>query len=103
MTTKRKETDNMEKIIEDFNSFIKKWCGSNFPHLIDSDENDGERFRQKIEQAILEAEKRGRNEVLESVEKELQRQDNPSSNSDYNSGYNQALSEVKSIIQTHKV
>lgn len=38
-------TDELEK---EFNDFIKKWCGSNYPHLIDSDENDGERFREKL-------------------------------------------------------
>lgn len=36
------------KIEEDFNLFIKKWCGNNYPHLIDSDENDGEIFRDKL-------------------------------------------------------
>lgn len=31
-----------------FNKFIEKWCKSNFPHLHDSDENDGEFIRMKI-------------------------------------------------------
>lgn len=31
-----------------FNKFIEKWCKSNFPHLIDNDENDGEFIRMKI-------------------------------------------------------
>ena len=39
-------------IEEDFNEFIKKWCGSSYPHLIDNDENDGELFRQKLRDMI---------------------------------------------------
>lgn len=31
-----------------FNKFIKKWCGKWYPHLIDSDENDGQFIRDKI-------------------------------------------------------
>lgn len=35
-------------VIEAFNKFIRKWCGSNFAHLSDSDEQDGEFMREKI-------------------------------------------------------
>jgi hypothetical protein len=38
----------MKTIEEEFNTFIKKWCGNSYPYLIDSDENDGERFREKL-------------------------------------------------------
>jgi uncharacterized protein YllA (UPF0747 family) len=37
-----------DDIIKAFNKFIEKWCGSHFPHLIDTDENDGEYMREKI-------------------------------------------------------
>ena len=37
-----------EAMVEEFDAFIEKWTGSNFPHLIDTDENDGEAFRNKI-------------------------------------------------------
>jgi len=43
--------ENKEKeieIVNDFNEFIKKWTGSSCTHLIDSDENDGEEFREKL-------------------------------------------------------
>ena len=33
------------KLIQEFDNFIKKWCGKSVPHLLDNDENDGERFR----------------------------------------------------------
>lgn len=33
--------------IEKFNVFIQKWC-PDYPHLIDSDDNDGEKIRQMI-------------------------------------------------------
>ena len=36
------------KLIQEFNNFIKKWCGDHYPHLIDSDENEGEFFREKL-------------------------------------------------------
>ena len=39
---------------EEFNSFIKKWCGDSYPHLIDSDQNDGERFRELLREQISE-------------------------------------------------
>jgi len=38
---------NLEK---QFNDFIKKWTGNNYPYLIDSDENDGEAFRLLLRQ-----------------------------------------------------
>jgi len=44
-----------EQLIEDFNEFIKKWCGNYYPHLIDSDDNDGEEFRDKIRATIRTA------------------------------------------------
>ncbi len=33
---------------EEFKAFIIKWCGESAPHLLDSDENDAERFRDSI-------------------------------------------------------
>lgn len=35
-------------LISDFNEFIEKWCGNSAPHLLDSDDNDGEFFRRKL-------------------------------------------------------
>lgn len=35
--------------IKAFNKFIKKWCGSHFSHLIDTDQQDGQFMREKIE------------------------------------------------------
>ena len=37
-----------EDVIKAFDKFIEKWCEDYFPHLIDSDENDGEFMREKI-------------------------------------------------------
>ena len=45
-----------EKLCDSFDVFIKKWTGDSYPHLIDSDENDGERFREEIREAFLEKE-----------------------------------------------
>jgi hypothetical protein len=35
-----------EDLINTVNNFIKKWCGENASHLLDSDDNDGEKLRQ---------------------------------------------------------
>ena len=39
-------------VIKAFNKFIQKWCGSNAPHLLDSDEQDGQFMREKIEDLL---------------------------------------------------
>lgn len=49
MTTKPKTVDEL------LNPFIEKWCGDNAPHLLDSDENDGERLRADINRLLVEA------------------------------------------------
>jgi hypothetical protein len=41
-----------KNLLKAFNKFIEKWCGSNFAHLIDNDENDGEFMRQKIKRLL---------------------------------------------------
>lgn len=58
-----------EDIIKEFNKFIKKWCGSYYPHLIDSDENDGEEFRQLILSSISQAKEEGRKQGMEAYKK----------------------------------
>lgn len=42
-----------ENMRERVDTFISKWCGEYAPHLLDSDENDGERLRVYLE-ALLE-------------------------------------------------
>ncbi len=63
-----------ENLIEIFNAFIKKWCGESYPHLIDSDENDGERFRELIrqkdsERAMTPKDRKIVEELVEGFEK----------------------------------
>ena len=41
-----------EELIDEFNVFIKKWCGENASHLLDSDDNDGEKFRKIISKSL---------------------------------------------------
>lgn len=50
------EVIKMKQITKEFNKFIKKWCGNNYPHLIDSDENDGEMFRELLEKTYTKEE-----------------------------------------------
>ena len=54
----------VEEIQEKFNGFIKKWCGNYYPHLIDTDENDGEEFRQFVARHVHSLIVRGKVEEL---------------------------------------
>ena len=45
--------EQFEKIEEQFNLFIEKWCEDSFMHLIDNDENDGESFRELLREKAL--------------------------------------------------
>lgn len=47
-----------EELINDFNALIKEYAEEWYPHLIDTDDNSGERFRDKITEAISQAETR---------------------------------------------
>ena len=38
--------DGLDELI---NSFIKEWCGDSAPHLLDTDDNDGQRLREAIQ------------------------------------------------------
>lgn len=58
--------ERVEEIQKKFNRFIEKWCGVNFPHLIDSDENDGEEFREELRTALTETDQQARDEEKES-------------------------------------
>lgn len=51
-----KPSQEIEEII---NPFIKKWIPEYYAHLVDSDENDGERLRQAISKLIIEARAEG--------------------------------------------
>ena len=48
-----KANDKEETFESEFNKFIMKWCGSNSAHLLDTDENDGERIRQLHDKSLL--------------------------------------------------
>jgi len=59
---------NEEKLKEEFNKFIEKWCrySDGLPassHLLDNDENDGEKFRELIKKLF--------NEYKLEIEKEI--------------------------------
>lgn len=56
-----------------FNTFLKESCGHYAPHLLDSDNNDGEVFRDGLEKLLTQAfhagEAEGRTDLLKSVTK----------------------------------
>ena len=43
--------------MKEFNDFIKKWTGNNAPYLLYNDENDAERFRDKLREIQLTRQK----------------------------------------------
>ena len=45
----------MSDIDKQLNNFITRWCGENAAHLLDNDENDGQRLRDYIAQQVKEA------------------------------------------------
>lgn len=57
-----------------FNKFIEKWCKSNFPHLIDNDENDGEFIRMKIRKLQRKAKSASqtKHELIEDIKKHIE-------------------------------
>lgn len=38
-------TKTLQEGLQEINNFIKKWTGENASHLLDNDENDGQRLR----------------------------------------------------------
>ena len=58
---------SVEEIVDEFNQFIEKWTGSSFAHLIDTDENDGERFRQRLNTYATEQRTALLTELLEYI------------------------------------
>lgn len=65
--------DNIDKkyvSIDLFNCFIEKWCGSNFPHLIDTDENDGQKFREML--YSMEDQLADKDSQIEALKKQLE-------------------------------
>lgn len=55
-------------LVDKFNEFIKKWTGGSYPHLIDSDDNDGERFREALHSTAQEHEAIGYKRGLKEAE-----------------------------------
>jgi hypothetical protein len=45
----------MSDIDKQLDNFITRWCGENAAHLLDNDENDGQRLRDYIAQQVREA------------------------------------------------
>lgn len=46
------------------NNFIKKWCGENASHLLDTDDNDGQKLRCFISSTIIEEHRKEQEDIL---------------------------------------
>ncbi len=57
--------DLKQEARDEFDEFIEKWCGKAYPHLVDSDGNDGERFRLYMDDIIEKAETAERNRLMQ--------------------------------------
>ena len=53
------------------NNFIKKWCGENASHLLDTDDNDGQKLRCFISSTIIEEHRKEQEDILLQIEKEI--------------------------------
>jgi len=47
----------MKTFEEQFDSFLRKWCSNYYPHLCDTDENDGQALRDFVEENYIEKQK----------------------------------------------
>lgn len=56
---------------EEFNKFIKKWCGNSFAHLIDNDENDGERLREFVRNNMINISEEQLKDAIHKVGKKI--------------------------------
>ena len=63
-----KHDERVEKIVEEFNQFIVTWCSGDWRHLLDTDDNDGERFRKKLTTLTKEVREQTLAEVREFVD-----------------------------------
>lgn len=69
------EWENISTELEnEFNTFIRKWTEGNYQHLLDTDENDGSRFRKSMIKAISLAYQKGlgeRKSLTENLIKDI--------------------------------
>ena len=79
-----------------FNRFIQKWCSSSYPHLIDSDDNDG----QFIRNMIASERRKERERIGAAIPKRIpdkffakDRDDSP-----WSMGYNDAINVCRAVI-----
>ena len=96
-----------------FNRFIEKWCGENYPHLIDTDDNDGQFVRDFITQqrTNLISEIREKmpgkcsedikviSDMIKNYSSRSEKDEHIGANLYRNQGYNQALTEVNNILE----
>lgn len=55
------------KIDQLVNDFIKKWLPNYYPHLVDTDENDGERLRNSLKSILSQEITKSKRETIEQV------------------------------------
>jgi hypothetical protein len=89
-----------EELINDFNALIKKFAPNWYPHLIDSDENAGEAFRQKIKQTLIRQAEMIRDEMLPDIKPFIKGIAYIYENN-VNSGFNQCRTEIKKDLNKY--
>lgn len=91
-------------------SFIKKWVPGSYAHLSDNDENDGERLRTAIQDAITTAVETKEKSVIEILERHASWKPTEGHGSEEELGFQKGLmaeaklikSEILSIINPSK-
>jgi len=64
------ETNKEDEFEKQFDIFLKKWCPQSYPHLIDTDENDGQLIRDIHKKAVRDAEKQTALKIRKWLENE---------------------------------
>lgn len=89
----------------DITQKFNEWCSKNLPLSVPGKEMEAsDKMLEFFQSEITAAEQRGRNEVLEEIEKELQKYcgSHYAVGECFHCGFKEAFSRVKSIIQSHK-
>lgn len=73
--------------------FIKKWCGENVAHLLDTDDNDGQRLRDLLSSHTAKVKK-----CVEGIQNTLPKGDANPFNHEYTKGWNDCVGEVRKAL-----
>ena len=97
-----------------FEAFLLKWCKENYPHLVDSDENDGQELRDYVNHNLythnevtkiikkktekLVAELRSKNPMTDKISKDF----GDNYNQSFDNGYCKCVDELEKLLKEER-